>query len=171
MTRKRSVLALLGALTVVGAACGTTDQPLPAKPIAEVSPHDCTVASDGATGPHLTVAPDPRGVTAVWIPGLAEPCRPVVTHGNQRVASALADDIRNAPNSPLGIFNCPLDTGRRVRLYFAYGDHQPGERADVSLSGCEGISAPGRSGLTATAALGRDLLVIAPLPWRKDLAR
>jgi hypothetical protein len=165
-----SVLAVIGALAVVSAACGTTDQPLPAKPIAEVSSHDCTVASGGATGPHLTVDPDPRGVTAVWIPGLEEACHPVVTHGNQQMASALADDIRNAPNSPLGIFNCPLDTGQRVRLYFAYGSHQPGERADISLSGCEGITAPGRSGRTATAALGRDLLAIAPPFWRKDLA-
>ncbi|MGI5229486.1 hypothetical protein [Actinoallomurus sp. CA-142502] len=115
----------------------------------------------------VSVGSRPTGVVAVWFPGMNQrPCRAALTRGNAVLARRLAKDIRAAPKWPSGTFNCPSDDGAGARLYFQRSGSTLADLADVQLSGCKGVDAPGRSARWMTDRLLRDLSSIEPAPWR-----
>lgn len=120
----------------------------------------------------VTVDPHPKGLTAIWIPGLNQrPCRTARIQYGTSVATTLAQDIRTAPKFPEGTFNCPNDDASAVDLYFSYGAGQRSEYVWVGLRGCTSIGAPGRAVRRATDHLLRDLAKAAPEPWRAALTQ
>jgi hypothetical protein len=118
----------------------------------------------------VSVDTHPTGVVAVWLPGMNQhPCRAALTRGNADLARQLAADIRRAPKWPSGTYNCPMDDATGARLYFEQSGTTKAELVDVSLAGCSGIGAPGRSRRQLTDRLPHNLASIAPAPWRTRL--
>ncbi|MCO5973511.1 hypothetical protein [Actinoallomurus soli] len=97
------------------------------------------------------------------------PCRAELTRGDADSARRLAKDVEAAPKWPSGNFSCPMDDALGAELYFEQSKHATAELVDAQLSGCRGITAPGRSSRWLTDRFARDLASIAPAPWRVRL--
>lgn len=167
--------ATVAACSPFGASGGPVRATPPsAAPSASARPegagHACLVphgAEDERNHGLVSVGGRPTGVIAVWLPGLNQrPCRAALTRGNADVARRLAKDIRAAPKWPSGNFNCPNDDGAGARLYFQRSGSTLADLADIQLSGCRGVDAPGRSARWMTDRLFHDLASIEPAPWR-----
>jgi hypothetical protein len=176
----RRVIALVVVASAV-AGCSSTGAPVRAVP-PPVAPsattrsyagggHACftpETSPDGRKKGLVSVGRHPSTVVVVWLPELGqEPCRTALTRGNAATARRLAEDVMKAPKFPSGTFNCPNDSGIGARLYF--GHDGTADLADLRLSGCRGISAPGRAAREMTGRLARDLAPIAPSPWNQHL--
>jgi len=162
---------IFAGLALLLAGCAPGAQPVLTRSPTTTKSGDCVLSGGSASGPQITVNSSPSGVIALWLPGLDAPCTQALTRGNAQVAGALAADIQAAPTPAPGSHSCPADTGAGVRLYFRYGPNRPAERTDISLTGCEGISGPNRTGRGSTPALRRDLIPIAPSAWVRYLKR
>ena len=160
---------IFAVLALLFAGCAPGAQPVLTRSPTTAKSGDCVLWGGSASGPQITVDSSPSGVIALWLPGLDEPCTQALTRGNGQVAGALAADIQGAPTPAPGSHSCPADTGAGVRLYFRFGPHRPAERADIRLTGCEGISGPHRTGRSSTPGLRRDLTLIAPSAWVRYL--
>lgn len=131
------------------------------------SPRGGCGASDGlpdrsidtpVTG-RLWVDPHPVGGVALWLPGMSSRrCLVVLTRLNTEQAEAFADAVEHAPPPPEGMFSCPNDDGSRVTVFLTYQQQREAEAVRILLSGCGGMSAPGRDGrqpVGVLAALGK----------------
>ncbi|MGZ3338078.1 MAG: hypothetical protein ACXVBV_22440 [Isosphaeraceae bacterium] len=95
------------------------------------------------------------------------PCRAVLSHANGTVADQIAHDIRSTGTGLRGKHSCPgFDWGVAI-FYFEYAHRTLAERADVRLSACVEVIAPGRRARSGMTLL--DLAQIAPPPWNVDL--
>jgi hypothetical protein len=129
-----------------------------------------TAPSYGSAAP--TVAPHPVSVTVVWSPGLNDKaCKAVITEGQGRTASDLAQDIDSARFVPDGIgYSCPFDDYTSAQLYFEYGQHAAVERIGAQLGGCSWISSTGSGTRESSGQFRSDLATLAPSTWRSYLA-
>lgn len=119
----------------------------------------CLAAHLGSGG---SVATDPTGVQAAWLPGMdAHDCRAVLVRGTAAQARRLAHDIDHLPPYPQGPIDCPADDGAAVALVFGYAGHRY-EQVVVDLAGCAGVAGGGQE----TDALRADLRPLAPPAWR-----
>lgn len=176
----RRVIALV---LVASAAAGCSSTGAPVRAALPSAPPSATTRSY-AGGAHACITPrtssddrekglvsvgrHPSAVVVVWLPGLGqEPCRTALTRGDAATARRLAEDVMKAPKFPSGTFNCPNDSGIGARLYL--GHDGTADLVDLRLSGCRGISAPGRASREMTDRLVRDLAPIAPSPWNQHL--
>jgi hypothetical protein len=115
----------------------------------------------------LVVRPHPVAVDALWLPGLnARVCSATRTRGGVPLARRLAADITQAPQLPAGhAYACPLDDGTAVDLTFDDGSG-PAQVVHVALGGCRWLTSPFATARELTPAVARDLLALAPAPWR-----
>jgi hypothetical protein len=121
-------------------------------------------ADDG--GPRVTVDKDPIGAKALWIPDInSSPCATALTTITAAQARRLAAAIRSAPKPRAGNYNCPGDTGVAVAIYFSYAGSGDSESVLVSLTGCEFVSMPGRSGRSVQGSLRSAIATVAPAAW------
>lgn len=168
--------ALVALMAVLG-GCSNSDQPvvgqLPDRPpVTHVASDGACLTNQGQPSKvigdgNVTVDSSPSGVSIVWLPGFnTRPCLAALTHAGAEMATALANDIQHAPDVSSGATGCSADDGAGVRLYFSYAGGHPTERADVNLTGCKAITAPGRSPRSATQPLLNQLGSVAPNDWR-----
>lgn len=153
----------------ISAEASKTSNGSSGSPLVAVTPRpqaSCLDSTDGATpanSPPVFVDPNPIGAEISWIPGSSvTPCTPVINRADSAHAIALAKAIDAAPKSRYGVFNCPSDDRMRVRLYLLYAGNVSSQYAQVELSGCGGIDAPGRADRSGSAALNRALAALAP---------
>lgn len=105
-----------------------------------------------------------RRVVSVWLPSEnTGHCVAVRKMDTASYADAIAAAIEHAPPMPRGIF-CPRDDGSAVRIYLGYNSGVQ-QYANVELSGCHTVSAPGRAPREVTPALTRALRHIVPPGW------
>jgi hypothetical protein len=167
VTRRLLVLLLSAGLALT--ACGSST----GSPVSAAAPTQAPGCAKPAliavsTNGLVTVDPDPIGAVLIWYPDMNEqPCRTVRTTLTSTPAVQLAADVRAAPKFPSGTFNCPAAFGVEVDAYFSYKGQSQAQLADISLSGCRGIDAPGRSTRRYTDQLGIDLKAVAPPDWIK----
>lgn len=158
--------------TAVGAPVAAV---APTRAPAAVGPGGCVLqgaAPATATAGQSLVGVDrsPSGVIIVWVPGLNQrPCRAQLGRDGSRIARGLAAAVDTAPAVPPGSSACPAADGAGADLYFLYPG-RPGEQAQVSLSGCEDVGAPGRAPRQLSDDLVAALRPLAPGPWRIRLA-
>jgi hypothetical protein len=101
-------------------------------------------ASGGEVRPWLD--PHPTGGVALWLPGLnARPCRAVLTALTRSQASAFAVAVDHARPFPSGAWDCAMDDASGVTVFLSYPGRVQAEVVEVALSGCGGLTAPGRS--------------------------
>jgi hypothetical protein len=122
----------------------------------------------------LVVPAHPTGASIVWLPSLdSKACAIAMTHVAANRAAALARDVTQARSVPHGLaYNCPLDDGARVLMYFAYGH---GHRRAVlplvvDLRGCQLISQSGHEDRATTSSVRDQLVALAPCDWRPYFA-
>ncbi len=114
----------------------------------------------------VTVDRSPSGVVILWVPALNQrPCLAELVHAGPGVARRLAAAIDTAPATPRGTTACTAADNTGAETYLLYPS-KPSERADVSLSGCEGIDGPIRDQRQLSHDLVTSLLPLAPGPWR-----
>jgi hypothetical protein len=133
-----------------------------------VVPEIVTTATATATVEQGLVDVDrsPSAVVMVWVPGLNQPpCRAELMHRGIGIARGLAGAVDTAPAVPPGSSACGAADNSGLDLYFLYPG-ESGEYAHVSLSGCEGVGAPGRESRQMSDALSAVLKPLAPAPWR-----
>lgn len=128
------------------------------------------VSSDGLgdlrVSAHLWVDPNPRGGKALWLPGLnARPCRALLVDVSPSQARSFAKAVETSRPFPSGIFNCPADDASGVTVFLSYPDHRQAEVVQVRLTGCGGITAPGRD-VREPGGVGLRALGAAPPGWR-----
>ena len=171
-----AVVLSSGSSAVAGVHGAPVNSPAPA--VAPTSSHaNGSCSTPGVSTPppstesqHLMwVDPKPTTLTAVWLPGLnAKHCAARRTVSGAALARRVAGAIEHAKAFPTGALPCPFDDNTSVRLYFGYrtgGD----EYADVALSGCRPISAPGRRSRWNDDQVEHALLPAAPPAWRVSL--
>jgi len=172
--RALSVPALLVAAALSAATSRTPGGTLPSVPHTQRTASGACVVAGGTAGypfgrAPLVVHPHPRGVAAVWLPGLdATDCAAASTVGGAALASRLAADLAAAPTVAPGAYSCPVDDGTSVRVSFLFA-RRPDQTLHVSLSGCAWVTARGTVARAVTARLRRDLVAIAPAAWRAAL--
>lgn len=142
----------------------------PTRAPAAVGSGGCTLKGTSPDTPTeqalVSVDRPPSGVVIVWVPGLNQrPCRAQLIHDGARIARGLVAAIDTAPVIPPGSSACPAADGAGADLYFTYPG-RAGEQAQVELSGCEGVGAPGRAPRQLSDDLVAALLPLAPGPWR-----
>jgi hypothetical protein len=147
-----------------------TSAPASAAVLRGTGSSETCVSSDGLGHPPRSgrtwVDPRPSGGKALWLPGFnARDCRAVLTRLSTRQAQALASAVEGSSPFPAGAHSCPMDDESSVTAFLTYPGHDEAEVVRVLLSGCGGVTAPGRDIRT------RDTGVIAalkPLPdgWR-----
>lgn len=117
----------------------------------------------------VSVDPSASGLVILWVPGLNQrPCWAELVDSGSGVARRLAAAIDTAPATTPGTTACTAADNTGAELYFQYPG-RPSERADVSLSGCEGVAAPGRDQRQLSDDLAASLLPLAPGAWRTRL--
>jgi hypothetical protein len=134
-----------------------------ATPTVPLPPHmvscrmfDDLIAGTGRRRPWVDA--DPAAATLVWLPGVwARTCRPAITTLSRDDARTVAKSIRSGTRSLPGISNCGSDDGGRVVVYFTYDGTADAEVVRIALSGCGGVTAPGR-GIRSLGDDGTQLL-------------
>ena len=183
----RAATRRLGMLIVacVAAAGGCSSPAVAGRPVSAVAPSSApspaaTRPCDGFRAPEdvdpagrlVAVNPHPIRATAVWLPGLnSVACRAKLTTMDTAEAVRLAAAINRAPPSPRGATACPADDATAVIVYFSYRHRAEEELADVSLSGCAGVGAPGRYARQLTPTIRHILAGLAPTGWARYLTR
>ena len=172
--RARLLVSLVAAVSLPSGCGGTVSRPVfasvPTAGPSSVKTTPCVVSEDAhreLSGTALVfVDRHPVAVEAVWIPGLNQrPCRSEVTRGTAVEAAKIAAAIDAAPRFPSGDFSCPNDDRSATQLYFSYPSHRS-QMAEVALSGCTSVHAPGRRARQLTVAVREALGPLEPPAWR-----
>lgn len=180
-----TTLALAVGAVLLTAGCGTThavagasgpSAPVTARSSPPVVP---PVVPPGRPTASPVVKPAaervPSAVTAMTIaaqPGLnvAQQAPAPVTITNPAMVRRVVSLVNGLPVSPLGVYNCPVDTGRAVRLAFRSGASGPVlATVSASMTACMGVafSVGGKAEprLAGGGSVARDVLSIAGLHW------
>jgi hypothetical protein len=171
MRRVLSATIVGGCAALAAAGCGTAHAAAPPGAIPR-SPAVSISASPAAKPVTERVPSTARVVTITSIPGLGSRGRlpePVTLAGAAAVRriAALVDAL---PVFPPGAYNCPMDTGKGLRLTFRATSGGPAvATATAGLDGCGGVSltvAGGpRPGLSGGPEFAAQVLAIAGLHW------
>lgn len=156
--RRRLLVAALTAAVLLGFAVflldlrRPVDAMVPSAPPSTEGAHACP-GRDGlsrVTGFRRPwVDEHPTGAVVLWVPGInAKPCQMFLTRLDSQQAGVLAQAVRTAGAGLHGVVNCPMDDGSSATVYFIYPDRPLAEVVRFELSGCGGLSAPGRTSRT-----------------------
>ncbi len=117
-------------------------------------------SAETPVGRRLWVGQHPAGGVALWLPGMNSRCRPVLTRLDAQHAEDFANAVEHASALPQGPFSCPADDNSGVTVFLTYPSQPGAEVVQIGLTGCGGMSAPGRDRRNADAALA----ALGPIP-------
>lgn len=98
----------------------------------------------GGHGP-VRLTTGATGATVIWLPGLNSPCRTATTHLDAAAAVRFVAAVDAARPFPSGPTSCASEDGSNALVYVSHAGTANVQLVIVHLSGCGGLTAPGRT--------------------------